>query len=94
MKYLQAFLATESPFPGPAPTERTDKTDKTPTSPLVSVLSVPGERPPGRRAPAPPSLAVDVRPPCGDCGRTDWVVSVVTDYGARYCSRCVAGGQP
>lgn len=93
MKYLQAFLATESSRPEPAPAGKTDKTDKPPTVPLVSVLSVPGERLPGLRAPAPPSLAIDGRPPCGDCGRTDWIVSVVTDYGARYCSRCVAGGR-
>lgn len=31
------------------------------------------------------------REPCSDCGRTDWVVTVVGDNGARHCPACLRG---
>ena len=34
---------------------------------------------------------LEARPPCGECGRIDWIVTVLTDYGARFCPSCWTG---
>ena len=33
--------------------------------------------------------AIEPRPPCSGCGRTDWIVTKVTDDGDRFCPRCL-----
>jgi hypothetical protein len=45
---------------------------------------------PENRAPEVPALGE--REPCDGCGRTDWVVTVVMEYGARLCPRCWTSG--
>jgi hypothetical protein len=32
------------------------------------------------------------REPCNGCGRDNWIVSVVMEYGARLCPRCWTSG--
>ena len=75
MKYLTAFLSQFSNSQESL-VQGTDKTDR-------STVSLPDAD--AEPAPAPES------PPgvrCDDCGQKS-VVTLVTDYGARYCRRCL-----
>lgn len=80
----------------------TDKSAERPSPPLQSVLAVarcdapkapfaPQGRKAEERAPAACGGApsIERREPCDDCGRTDWIVSVCTDYGGRFCRDCI-----
>jgi hypothetical protein len=77
VKYLDAFLARAPSVVSVVPQV---------TKPVLSVLA-PGD--PVTSAGARAVLAGE-RPPCSDCGRTDWTVTVVLDDGRRFCARCWA----
>ena len=36
-------------------------------------------------------VALQTPPPCSECGRTDWAISLVDDEGARRCVDCLIG---
>jgi hypothetical protein len=57
----------------------TDRTDKSPASAPDGVPASVPESPPGMV--------------CDDCGQ-ECTVTLVTDYGARYCRRCVFPAKP
>jgi hypothetical protein len=59
-----------------------------PPKPVSSVLAASGRPVLGVAPDLDPLPAVGDRPPCSDCGRTDWIVTVVFDDGRRFCSRC------
>ena len=89
MKYLDAFLG-HSEAQERAPTSLTEL-----TQPPSSVLSVPSpprfEGSPVVETPLRTRVgALEPRPPCDGCGRTNWTVTVVMTDGERFCPRCLA----
>ena len=87
MNYLDAFLGRgEAENRVPSPLTELPKPR--------SVSSVGALPPlfPGNGMPELPAPALGAREPCAGCGRTDWVVSVVMEYGARLCPRCWTSG--
>ena len=79
MKYLTSFLEQIEKSENLGSV--TDKTDKS-TCGVTDGASAPApapESPPGVR--------------CDDCGQ-ECTVTLVTDYGARYCRRCVLPAKP